>query len=208
MLTTIGILSYGSLVGKFEMAKLVVSTLVESHDLIGDEIVLDVGCGRGILLSSVAIYLKEQWIKNSGKQKGKVIGIDLWVQSDQANNHFGNTWRNVEIEGVQEFAEIVTSDMRQLNFTDNYFTGGVVSSLAIHNIFEREFDEFSRNERKKAIDEIIRVAGHNSKIVIWDIFCGQEYFEVLKNHPNITNASISDPFYVFYPSHIVQAIKI
>lgn len=42
----------------------------------GNELVLDVGCGRGLMLVGAAKRLA----------KGKAIGIDLWHQHDQANN--------------------------------------------------------------------------------------------------------------------------
>ena len=42
----------------------------------GQERVLDVGCGRGLMLIGAAKRLSS----------GKAIGIDLWQQQDQANN--------------------------------------------------------------------------------------------------------------------------
>lgn len=43
----------------------------------GHELVLDVGCGRGLMLIGAAKRLTT----------GKAIGIDLWQQQDQTNNH-------------------------------------------------------------------------------------------------------------------------
>jgi arsenite methyltransferase len=53
----------------------------------GDERVLDVGCGRGLMLVGVAKRLTS----------GKAIGVDLWQQQDQANNNSVATLENAAI---------------------------------------------------------------------------------------------------------------
>jgi arsenite methyltransferase len=123
----------------------------------GDELVLDVGCGRGLMLVGAAKRLIS----------GKAIGIDLWQQQDQANNSTAATLSNAAIEGVAERVEVKTADMRQLPFPESYFDV-VISNWAIHNI-EIEAD------RQKALDEIVRVLKPNGMVVLSDIVNQTEY---------------------------------
>src|SRR5471030_2435728 len=105
--------------GKF----LVWDEILDGLHLRGDEHVLDMGCGRGAVLTAVAKRLKN----------GRVTGIDLWSTNDQSGNARGVTLRNASLEGVGERIDIETGDMRALPFPDATFDV-VVSSLAIHNI--------------------------------------------------------------------------
>lgn len=123
----------------------------------GSELVLDVGCGRGLMLVGAAKRLTS----------GKVIGIDLWHQHDQANNSSADALSNAATEGVTKRVEVKTADMRQLPFPENYFDV-VISSWAVHNL-EAETD------RKKALDEIIRVLKPNGMVVLADIVHQLEY---------------------------------
>ena len=50
--------------------------LIEALSLRGDESVLDVGCGRGLLLIAAAKLLTT----------GKAVGVDLWSAKDQSDN--------------------------------------------------------------------------------------------------------------------------
>jgi arsenite methyltransferase len=123
----------------------------------GSELVLDVGCGRGLMLIGVAKRLTG----------GKAIGIDLWQQQDQASNSLEAALANAEIEKVSEHIEVKTADMRHIPFPENYFDV-VVSSWAVHNI-EVEV------ERQKALDEIIRVLKPGGSVVLQDIVNQSEY---------------------------------
>src|SRR5699024_7150603 len=88
------------------------------------EKVLEVGCGRGLVLNAAAQRLTT----------GKAVGIDLWNERDQSGNHPDATRKNAAIEGVAEKVEIITGDARHIPFANNTFDV-VVSSLAIHNIY-------------------------------------------------------------------------
>lgn len=55
----------------------------------GNERVLDVGCGRGLMLLGAAKRLKE----------GTVVGVDTWSQEDQYKNAPENTFSNAVAEG-------------------------------------------------------------------------------------------------------------
>jgi arsenite methyltransferase len=125
----------------------------------GDEQVLDVGCGRGLMLVGAAKRLTS----------GKAIGVDLWQQQDQANNNSAATLENAAIEEVTERIEVKTADMRQLPFPDSFFDV-IVSSWAVHNL-EAESD------RHQALDEIMRVLKPNGSVVLADIVNQAEYAE-------------------------------
>jgi ubiquinone/menaquinone biosynthesis C-methylase UbiE len=137
----------------------------------GGELVLDVGCGRGLMLIGAAKRLSS----------GKAIGIDLWQQQDQANNSSAATLMNAAIEGVTERIAVQTADMRELPFPDNCFDV-VVSSWAVHNVEEE-------SDRKKALDEIIRVLKPNGRVVLSDIVNQAEYAEYFELH-GMTNVQL------------------
>jgi hypothetical protein len=59
----------------------------------GDEMVLDVGCGRRLMLIGAAKRL------TSG---GKAVGVDIWNPADQSGNQLEETLENAKIEGVSE----------------------------------------------------------------------------------------------------------
>src|SRR5580658_6557485 len=74
--------------------------------LCGDEEVLDMGCGRGAVLTAVARRMTT----------GRVTGIDIWSKKDQSGNARDVTVRNASLEGVGERVQIETGDMRALPF--------------------------------------------------------------------------------------------
>ena len=100
--------------------------LIGLLNLNGDEVILDVGCGRGLLLNCAAKKLTT----------GKAIGLDLWQNEDQSGNSPEITLKNARLEGVANRASVISGDMRKIPL-ENASIDAVVSSIAIHNIQER-----------------------------------------------------------------------
>ena len=143
--------------GKFEVWE----GILDELRLRGDERVLDIGCGRGAVLTAVARRLRS----------GRATGIDIWSTHDQSGNAREVTVRNAALEGVDDRITVQTGDMRALPFADGTFDL-VVSSLAIHNIP-------SRSERERAVAEAWRVVKPGGRIVIADIRQTARYADTL-----------------------------
>jgi SAM-dependent methyltransferase len=136
--------------------------LLEGLQLDGDERVLDVGCGRGAVLTMVAKRLP----------RGRLTGIDLWT-ADQSGNAPEAARLNFKTEGVEDRCELVTGDMRAMPFPDAAFDL-VVSSIAIHNISDRA-------GRSRAIHEIARVLKPGGRLLIADLAGTEAYARQLQD---------------------------
>ena len=136
--------------------------LLDSLELKGDEKVLDVGCGRGLMLIGAAKRLKS----------GKATGIDVWSTHDLSGNTADNAKQNAKIEGVSDKVRIENGDARHMIYPANNFDV-VMSSLVIHNIPDRR-------ERDQAIREMWRVLKPGGKLLVWDILKTGDYVEVLR----------------------------
>src|SRR5262245_31194436 len=70
--------------------------LIDGLGLTGEEKLLDVGCGRGLLLVGAARRLPN----------GRAVGMDLWSQVDLSDNSASATLANATAEGVPERVEV------------------------------------------------------------------------------------------------------
>src|ERR1051326_2949595 len=174
-----------SRVGKLHMRDRLLDTL----HLAGNEQVLDVGCGRGLLLIGAAKRLPQ----------GRAVGIDLWSQKDQASNSKVATLANAAAEGVAERVQVEDGDMRSLPLPDASFEV-VVSSLAIHNIPNGD-------GRRTAINEIVRVLKPGGNVALLDFTKTGEYAEDLQTAAmqNIQRSKRS--LGMWPPVRIVTAVK-
>ena len=128
----------------------------------GTEAVLDLGCGRGLMLIGAACRLTT----------GRATGLDLWQAEDLTDNKPEAALENARREGVSDRVEVKTGDMRKMPFPDASFDV-VVSNVAIHNVYEREGREATMRE----IARVLKPGGH---VVIHDIRYVGDYAAALK----------------------------
>jgi arsenite methyltransferase len=127
----------------------------------GDEWVLDVGCGRGLLLVGAAKRLSS----------GRAVGLDRWREQDQAGNDPAATIANAQAEGVAERVALCDGDARRLPFDEQTFDV-VVSSMALHNVP-------GAAGRAAAVGEIVRVLKPAGRVAILDFRNTEQYAAVL-----------------------------
>jgi arsenite methyltransferase len=128
------------------------------HEWRGDEQVLDVGCGRGLLLAGAA--------KRLGAE-GHATGIDIWSNEDMGGNSEAATQHNLDLEGVTDCCALVSEGAQDMRFGDASFDV-IVSNLCLHNIYNLP-------TRKKALHEIVRVLKPGGLALISDYKLTGEY---------------------------------
>ena len=136
--------------------------LLDQLALKGDEKVLDVGCGRGLLAIGAAKRLKT----------GKVTGIDVWNPQDLSGNSAEAARENAKAEGVADRVRFDTGDARKLVYPDGFFDA-VISSNALHTLDDD-------HEREQALREMIRVLKPAGRLVIFDTAETGHYADVLR----------------------------
>jgi len=115
----------------------------------GDEVVLDLGAGRGLMAVGAA----------KRAPHGRIIALDVWSAKDLTGNTPDSLRRNATIERVRN-VEIVTGDARRLDIPDAS-VDAVVSVFCIHNIQPAA-------ERLLALREIARVLKPSGSAMIAD----------------------------------------
>ena len=153
------IMVWSSRVGKLQLR----DRLLDSLYLSGSEKVLDVGCGRGLLLIGAAKRLKT----------GKATGVDIWNPVDLSGNSPDAAKQNAKIEGVADRVRVETCDARKLHYPDSQYDA-VLSGLMIHNIPDRD-------ERVQAVREMWRVLKPGGQVLIFDIRHVDEYARILRD---------------------------
>jgi arsenite methyltransferase len=153
-----GWMIWDSKVGKLWSRDLILDGL----QLRSDESVLDVGCGRGLLLIGAAKRLTT----------GKAVGVDIWNTKDLSGNRPEATLENARLEGVTERVEVKDGDARRLPFADGAFDV-IVTKDALHNIYNAA-------ERDTAVREIARVLKPGGRLFIGDIRHTGRYMQVLR----------------------------
>jgi ubiquinone/menaquinone biosynthesis C-methylase UbiE len=136
------------------------------HAWRGDERVLDVGCGRGLLLAGAAKRIAQL------HGTGHVTGIDIWSNTDMAANSAVATEWNLELEGVRPLCTLVSKAAQEMPFGDGSFDL-VVSNLCLHNIYDR-------GTRQRALEQIARVLRPGGVAIISDYKLTREYAQKLR----------------------------
>jgi arsenite methyltransferase len=145
------------------LKKRVMQSLMNQRSWRGDETVLDVGCGRGLVAVEAARRVPF----------GMVHAVDLWQAADLSGNSPDAIQANAAIAGVSKRMVVETGDARDLPYPDSTFD--VVSSMtAIHNIGDAA-------GRRKAISEAWRVVKPGGQVLIFDIRHARTYLAQLRD---------------------------
>jgi len=163
--------------------------LLDGLALRGDETVLDVGCGRGLLLIGAARRL----------DRGRAVGIDIWSSRDLSGNSREAALHNAEVEGVADRVEVVDGDMLELPFPDASFDC-VVSSLAVHNEPEAE-------DRHTACLEMVRVLRPGGRVAVLDISATQQYAQTFEEAGLEAVQRSGQRWRMYPPARLVTARK-
>jgi arsenite methyltransferase len=156
----------------------------------GDEQVLDVGCGRGLLLAGAAKLLRGA---------GKATGIDIWSNQDMGGNSEAATRRNLELEGISDPCTLLEMPAQDMTFPDASFDV-VLSNLCLHNIYDREL-------RQRAVQQIARVLKPGGIAILSDYKLTGEYAEQLRQAGLQVQRRWGNPLYTFPPLRILVARK-
>lgn len=122
----------------------------------GDERVLDIGCGRGLLTVGAALRVPS----------GMVVGVDVWNRHAISGNRADAVLENAAIEGVKDRVEVKEGDARKLPFADRAFDV-VVSNFVVHDLKDRA-------SREQMMREIARVLKTGGRIALVDFIFTDE----------------------------------
>jgi len=185
MLLQVAIMVWGSLVGKLRERE----RMLGEFSWRGDERVLDVGCGRGLLLIGAAKKLTT----------GKAVGVDIWQGKDLSGNRPEATLENARREGVLEKVEVKEGRAEALPFGNESFDA-VISMSTLHNIPNRGL-------RDKAVAEMVRVVRSGGRLSIHDIVHTLDYAEKLREL-GMADVERSGPIFLWcFPTRRVTATK-
>ena len=144
-------------IGKFRVRDFMLGRVVWR----GDERVLDIGTGRGLLLIGAAKHL------TTG---GEAVGIDIWRSEDLTGNVPEAPLRNARLEGVEQRVRVRDGDARKLDFPDSS-VDVVLSLFCIHNID-------SPQEQAQACREIERVLKPGGKALVGEYLPTHNYAKI------------------------------
>jgi ubiquinone/menaquinone biosynthesis C-methylase UbiE len=128
----------------------------------GNELVLDVGCGRGLFSNVVADEVPT----------GAVVALDLWRKRDLSGNDPRSVLKNAETRGIRQMILLVKADPRFLPFASGVFDA-VVSGLAINHI---------KGSQGKALSlkETVRVLKGGGRLALLIAGSGRDTLHVLE----------------------------
>ncbi|WP_263385271.1 class I SAM-dependent methyltransferase [Granulicella arctica] len=163
--------------------------MLSLHTWRGDELVLDVGCGRGLLLAGAAKLIPD----------GHATGIDVWSNVDMGGNSAEATHHNLKLEGVESRTTLLSESAAEMTFPDATFDV-IVSNLCLHNIYDRP-------TRLRALHEIVRVLKPGGTALISDYKHTGEYAAEFVDCGLAVTKKRGDPITTFPPLTIVIARK-
>jgi arsenite methyltransferase len=126
--------------------------MIDALALSGEERVLDLGCGLGLLSIGMARRL--------GKP-GRVTGIDTWDPHRLKGNSLEAARENARREGIGDKVRFEAWNPEKLTYPDGHFDA-VVSSLAFHTLPDAD-------ARAAVLREIARVLKPGGRVLIHDV---------------------------------------
>jgi arsenite methyltransferase len=180
LLGAAGMLFY-SKVGKLGLRE----RLLDKIPWLGDERVLDVGCGRGLLTVGAAHRLSS----------GRVVGVDIWQPGAISGNRADSVLENARIEGVNGRVEVKEGDARKLPFSDQTFDV-VVSNFVVHDVK-------ARSDRETMMREIARVLKPGGRVALVDFIFTDDCVEDLRK-AGVETERARDGFLSFWISAVLN----
>lgn len=155
----------------------------------GEEVVLEIGCGRGL-----GMVLASKRLTN-----GYAIGVDVWQKGHLSGNSPSSIWANAAQEGVQDKVFAVKADPRFLPFADSS-VDVVLSAVSIHRLTKRR-------DRGFAFSEFGRILRNGGRVGILEAGNGGLYSDLLRQQGMLDVSVQRLRFSSFPPFHVVMARK-
>lgn len=156
------VMHYWMLFSSKVLKQKVARALLDMRNWRGDEAVLDIGCGRGLVAVAAARRVPG----------GHVTGVDIWQEKDLGGNTPAGIRANAEAAGVADRLTVDTGDARSLPYADASFDV-IGSMIALHNILDKA-------GRNAAIAEAWRVTKPGGQLLIFDIRHARTYAAQLR----------------------------
>ena len=144
--------------GKFSLREMILDSIPWK----GDEVVLDIGCGRGLLLISAA----------KRAPNGRAVGVDIWDRSAITRNSPLSVRENAAIEEVASRIELVQGDARSLPLADATFDA-VLSNFVVHEVN-------TATDREQIMKEALRVLKPGGRLALVDFIFTGHCVEILR----------------------------
>ena len=178
-------LYWSSRLGKFRE----MSRIVGNVPWGGEEVVLDLGCGRGLATVMAAKHLVT----------GYALGVDLWSKARISGNDPGSLMANAASEGVDSNVAGVKAFSAHLPLADKS-VDVVLSALAFHHLVPKR-------QRGQLFSEVSRVLKDGGRIGILDAGNGNDYSRLLRQIGFRDVEMHRLRFTSFPPFHVVLARK-
>jgi len=155
----------------------------------GEEVVLDLGCGRGLAAVLAAKKL----------QGGHAVGVDVWSKARISGNDPRSLLANADLEKVRSKVSAVKGLSAQLPLADRS-VDVILSASAVHHLVPRR-------QREGLFMEMSRVLKEGGRIGILDAGNGNQYSAIL-NKIGMRDIEMHRlRFSAFPPFHVVLARK-
>lgn len=163
--------------------------MLDLIDWRGDEQVLDIGTGKGLMMIGAAKKLTT----------GFSTGIDIWNAEDLSGNNLESALNNAKLEGVGDKIVIKNENAMDMSFTNDFFDI-ILTNLCLHNIYDKA-------GRHTACLEIARVLKAGGTAIISDFRHVKEYKENFDILGFDTKLLAPNFFTTFPPLQILIVIK-